>query len=133
LLHLYLLLRGAAQGACVIGFIPQALDRSRHRSLIRSEGLADGGIVVDIFRHHLEHLRKIHQRNECRIESLLLRCIGQGRTRQRRILRQPVIHIQNFLRIGSCRRDLRKQRVRVKRNRRQQLIQFCRRRNRSLR
>jgi hypothetical protein len=126
LLHLHLLFRGAAQSARVISLISQALNRSRDCSLIRREGLTDGRIIVDILRHHVEHLRKIDERDKCRIESLLLRCIRQCCARQRRILRQPVIHIQNFLRIGRSRGDLRKQRIGIKRDRRQQLIQFLR-------
>jgi hypothetical protein len=108
LLHLHLLFRGAAQSARAISLISQALNRSRDCSLIRRECLTDGCIIVDILRHHLEHLRKIDQRDKCRIESLLLRRIRQCCARQRRILRQPVIHIQNFLRIGRSRGDLRK-------------------------
>jgi hypothetical protein len=82
LLNFHLLFRGATQCARAVSLIPQALNRSRDCSLICSECITNGGIIVDIFRHHLEHLRKIHQRNKCRIESLLLCCIRQGCTCQ---------------------------------------------------
>jgi hypothetical protein len=128
-----LLLLTAAQSARVVCLGPQTLDRSRDRTLIRRECIADGRVVVDVLRHHIQHLRKIDQRYKCRIKSLLLSRIGQCRARQRRILRQPVVYIQNFLRIRRGCRDLRKQRIGIKRNRRQQLIQFFRGRNRVLR
>jgi hypothetical protein len=52
-----------------------------------------------VLRHHLQHLRKIHQRNERRIESLLLCRVGERRAGQPLIVLQPVIDIQNLLRI----------------------------------
>jgi hypothetical protein len=76
------------------------LDRSRDCSLIGRKGGADRGIVVDVLGHHVEHARKIHQRNKRRIKSLLLRCIRQCDIGESRVLRQPVVDIQDFLRIG---------------------------------
>jgi len=61
---------------------------------------------VNVLRHHLQHLRKVHQRNERGIESLLLRGVGERRARQIRIGIAPVIHVQNFLRIGRGCHDL---------------------------
>jgi hypothetical protein len=75
LLHYDLLLRSGLQGARSIGLVAQALDRGGDCSLIGRKGRADRGIVVDVLSHHVEHARKIHQRNERRIKSLLLRCI----------------------------------------------------------
>jgi hypothetical protein len=113
LLHFNLLLLVAAQRSCGVCLGPQALNRGSDRSLIRQERLPNGGIVVDVLRHHIQHIGKIYQRDECRIELLLLRRIGERRTRQTGILLQPTIHIENLLRIGRRRRDLREQRIRV--------------------
>jgi len=41
----------------------------------------DGGIVVHMLRHHFQHLGKIHQPDERRIESLLLCRINERRAR----------------------------------------------------
>ena len=79
LLHLDLLLRSAAQGARCVGLRPQPLNRCRHLILIRRDGCPDGGIVVNILRHHPQHLGKADQSNECRVEALLLGSRGQLR------------------------------------------------------
>jgi len=95
--------------------------------------LPDRSVIVDILRHHIQHLRKARQRDKRRIESLFLRRIGELSTRQPRVLLQPVIDIQDFLRIRRRGSDLRQQRIRVERDRSQQLIQLLRRRRRRLR
>jgi hypothetical protein len=77
LLHFHFLLLIAAQRASFVCLRPQPLNRGCNRFLIRQKRVPDRGIIVDVLRHHLQHLRKIHQRDECRIESLLLRCVGQ--------------------------------------------------------
>lgn len=79
-----------------------------------------------MLRHHFEHLRKIHQRDERRIESLLLSRVGQRRARQPGICLQPVIYIQNFLWICRGSGDLGKQGIRIERDRGQQLVQLLR-------
>jgi len=92
--------------------------------LIGRKGLPDRGIIVNVLRHHIQHLRKTGQRDKRRIESLFLCCVGERRSFEVRILLQPVIHIDNFLWIGRCGCDLSQQRIGVKRNRSQQLIQL---------
>jgi hypothetical protein len=79
--------------------------------------LADRRVVVHIFRHHLEDLREIGQRDKCRIESLRLRRIGERGASQVGISLQPIVHIQNFLGIRGGRGDLRQQRIRIKSDR----------------
>lgn len=127
LLHFYRMLRVAAQRSGRVGLRPKPLNRICHCALVAHEFVADCGIVVNVLRHHLEHLREVHQSNERGIKSLLLRGVGERRSREARIGEEPVIHVQNFLRIGRCGHDLRKQRIRIQRNRRQQLVQLLRR------
>jgi hypothetical protein len=55
-----------------------------------------------VLRHHFEHLRKIHQRDEGRVESLLLRCVGERSSGEARILREPVVDVEYLLRIRGC-------------------------------
>ena len=133
LLQLNLLLLGGAQRTGAVGLIAQALDGSGDGSLIGLKCLADGGVVVDILRHHLEHFGEIHQRNKRWIEPLLLRGIGQGYAGESGILRQPIVDIQNFLRVGGGGGDLRKQRVGIESDGSQQLIELGGRRNCRLR
>jgi len=133
LLHLDRLLPIRSQSARRIGLGAQSLNGIRHRRLVRHHGLPDRGIVVDVVRHHLQHIGEVHQRNEGRVEALLLRRIRQLRALQVGIVRQPVVDIQDLLRVRRRRRDLRQQRVRVQRHWRQQLIQLLRIRCRNLR
>jgi hypothetical protein len=72
LLHLDLLLLGAAQRSGVIRLGAQPLDRGSHLRLIGNHSLPNCRIVVDIFRHHLEHVRETEQSKKCRIESMPL-------------------------------------------------------------
>jgi hypothetical protein len=104
------------QRTCGVCLGPQPLDGRRDRSLISREGLTNRSIVVDVLGHHAQYVRKIDQRNECRIKSLLLGRVCEGRTCQPLILLQPVIHVEDFLRIGRSGCDLREQRIRVNRN-----------------
>jgi hypothetical protein len=69
--------------------------------------LSDGGVIIHILRHHVDHFRKVNQRDKRRIESRGLRRIGECCARQVGIGLQPVIHIQNFLRIRRRGRNLR--------------------------
>ena len=75
--------------------------------LIRRDRCSNRGIVVDILRHHLDHLGKADQSDKSRIKPLLLGGGGQLGHGEVLVLPQPVIHIQNLLRIGGSRRDLR--------------------------
>jgi hypothetical protein len=72
MLYLDLLLRIAAKRARSIRLSPQPLNRSSNRSLIGQKRLPEGCVIVDVLRHHSQHVRKIYQRDKCRIESLLL-------------------------------------------------------------
>jgi hypothetical protein len=133
LLHFHLLLGVTLQRPSRVSLGSQSLNRGRNRSLIRQKGLPDGGVIVNVLRHHVQHLRKIRQRNKCRIKPLPLRRIGEGRARKPGVLLQPVIYVQDFLRIRRGGRDLSQQRIGVKRDRSQQLVELLRRGNRRLR
>jgi hypothetical protein len=87
LLYGHGLLLIAAQRARGVGLRSQALDGICHPCLIGREGIPDGGVVVNVLRHHVEDLREIYERDECGVETLLLRRIGEGRSRQAWICR----------------------------------------------
>jgi hypothetical protein len=114
----------AAQRARGVGLTSQALNGICHPCLIGREGIPDGGVVVNVLCHHVEDLREIYECDECGVETLLLRRIGEGGSRQARICRQPIINVQNLLRVGRSRHYLRQQRVRIQGDGRQQLIQL---------
>jgi hypothetical protein len=77
--------------------------------LIGGDGRSNRGIIVDILRHHLHHLGKPSQREKSRIKPLLLGGGGQLRYGEILVLAQPVIEVQNLLRVGGSGRDLRQQ------------------------
>jgi hypothetical protein len=128
-----LLLTVAAKSAGGVGLLAQALDRIHDRALVGLEGLSDGGVIIDILRHHVEHLGKADQRQECGIKPLGLRRIGQSCALEARILVQPVLNVENLLRVGGGGGDLRQQGVGIEGNRREQLIEFLRSGKRRLR
>jgi hypothetical protein len=39
----------------------QSLDRGTHSSLVSIKSLTNGGEVVDVFRHHVDHIGKHHE------------------------------------------------------------------------
>jgi hypothetical protein len=55
--------------------------------LISREGIPDGSEVVNVLRHHVQDLRKIHECNECGVETLLLRRVGEVCSCQARVRR----------------------------------------------
>lgn len=85
----------------------QPLNRSSNRRLVRQKRFADGGVIVDVLRHHGYDLRKIHQRYKCWIEARRLRRVGERGPAEIGILLQPVIDVEHFLRICAGSSDLR--------------------------
>ena len=109
LLHLNLLLLVGAEGSCGIGLAAQALDGSGHLGLVGRHRLANGGVVVDVVRHHLEHGGEGDEREEGRIEPLFLCGVGESGAGEVRVLREPVGDVEDFLWVGGGRCDLREQ------------------------
>ncbi len=124
LLYFYLILLVGPQRARGIGLCAQALNRSGYGRLVRRKCNADSGVIVNIFRHHGHDLRKIHQRDKRGIEARRLCRIGERGAAEIGILLQPVIHVENFLRIGAGSGDLRQQRIRIEGDGSEQLVQF---------
>jgi len=112
--HCLLLIRAQCAGG--VGLRPQPLNGIGDCSLIDGERLTDGGVVVDILRHHVQHLRKIHQCDECWVESLLLGGIGERRSLESRICIDPIVDVQDLLWGRRCRHDLREQGIRIERD-----------------
>ena len=98
-LHLHGLLLIAIERPQGICLLTETLHRIHDRRLIRSERLPDGGKVVDVLRHHVQDLRKINERNESRIKALRLRRIRARLSAQPHVLAQPVVNIEDLLRI----------------------------------
>jgi hypothetical protein len=116
LLHVHLELRIRAQRAGSICLGAQSLNRVGDGRLVSGKCDADGSVIVDVLRHHGDDLREIHQRDERRIESRCLRSIGQRGAGEVGILDQPIINVENFLRIRAGGGDLSQQRIGIERH-----------------
>jgi hypothetical protein len=100
------------------------LDRRHHRCLICLERLANRSVIVDIVGHRIEYGREGHQRYEGRIEALLLGRGSECCAGLTAILLQPIVDIDDLLRVPGGRAYLREQGVRIKSNRCEQLFQL---------
>jgi hypothetical protein len=78
--------------------------------------LPDRGVVVDVFGHHLDDRREVNERDECRIESLLLGGIGKRGPREASVMGEPVVDVENLLRVGGGSGDLCEERVGIERD-----------------
>jgi hypothetical protein len=114
LLDVDLLLCIAAQRSRGICLGAQTLDGSGYLCLVGRHGFPDGRVVVYVLRHHLEDGGEGDERDEGGIEALLLGAICERRAAEVRVLREPVIDVQDLLRVGGGRRDLGEKRVGIK-------------------
>ena len=124
LLHLHILLLVGLQVSGAIGLAPQTLDGRGDRPRISRKCLSDCGIVINIVGHHRNDPGEGAQRQECRIEALFLRGIGERWTGQAGIRGKPVVEVQDLLRIGRRGCDLSQQRVGIQSHRREQLVEL---------
>jgi hypothetical protein len=90
--------------------------------LIRLERLTQRSVVIDVYRHRVQHCGKGHQRDEGRIEPLPLRRVGERLSLQVGVLLHPVVRVENLLRVSRRCTNLREERIRIQRDRSQQLI-----------
>jgi hypothetical protein len=75
-----------------------------------------------VLGHHLKHGREVDQGKKGGIEPLLLCGIGERGAGEVRVLRKPVVNVQNLLWIRGRRCNLGKQRVGIKCDRGQELV-----------
>jgi hypothetical protein len=92
--------------------------------LIGLECRANRGVIIDVLGHRVEHRREGHERYERWIETLLLDRVGECHSRKIAVLFQPIIGIDDLLRVAGCRANLREQGVRIKCDWREQLFQL---------
>jgi hypothetical protein len=104
------------------------LHRRKHARLIRVEGIAQLGRPVNLSAHQIDNIRKMKQRLHRRAEACLLGSSIQRRPFQRLVLKQPVAPVKNLLLIHRCGQHLHQQRIRIKSDWSQQMIE-CRRRS----
>ncbi len=118
------LLGAGPEGARGVGLVAEALDGVGDLSLVAADGLADGGVVVDVAGHHLEDGGEGDEGEEGRIVTLLLGGVGERGAGELRILRDPVGDVEDLLRIGRGGRDLGEQGVGIERDRGEELVEL---------
>ncbi len=107
LLNFDCLLLIGAEGSCGVGLAAEALDGCGDFGLVGRHCLADGGVVVDVVRHHLEDGGEGEESEEGGIEALLLGGAGESGTGEVRVVREKVGDVEDFLRVGGGGCDLR--------------------------
>ena len=117
-------LLGRSQIARRIRLLPQALNRFHHLRLLRDENVAEPRSPLELLVHHREHLRERGERFDARVPILLLDGFDRLLSRQARIAPGPARRLHHLERISGGHEDLRQQRVGIKRDRGEHLIEL---------
>jgi hypothetical protein len=90
----------AVERPCGVGLLAQCLDGGRHRSLICLECSSDRSVIVDVLRHGVEHCGESNESNDGGVKAFALRRVDQRLALQIVVFVQPVVGIDNLLRIA---------------------------------
>ena len=121
-----LLLLGRCQLFVRICLGAQTLDTVHYIGLLREHGVAELLRPVELVAHHVEHRRRGDERSHAFIPSLLIDGGFQGVVLEALVFLQPAAGLYDLERIGRRHHHLSEQIVRVKRDRREQRIDFFR-------
>jgi len=128
--HLLLLVR--FQVAFILSLLAHALHGIHHVALLRQERVAQIGGPLDVVCQALYHVGQTSQGLDAWIPRLLRRSIGERFVLQSRVLRKPLLELDDLEGIRGCRQHLGQQRVWIKGNGRHERIQLVGRNLRSL-
>jgi len=103
---------------------PQILDRIHYVRLLPQKRIPQVGGPPDIAIQQRHHIRKRHQRLHARVPILLPRRLHQFPVTQVSILLQPLLRLNDLQWVSARHQYLAKQRIRIKRNRRHQILQL---------
>ena len=109
-----------------VGFGAQPLDSVHHIGLLRQHGVAEFLGPVELVTHHVEYRRRRDERSHAFIPPLLIDGGFQGVVLEALVFLQPAAGLYDLERIGRRHHHLGEQIVRVKRDRRDQRIDFFR-------
>ena len=104
--------------------LPQVLDRVHHLLLLGKKCVAQPLHPVQLLVHHGEHMRKRDQRLDAGIPVVPLDRLHRLVAGEIGIGPGPARGLNGFDRIGRCHQNLRQQRIRIKRDRCQHLIEL---------
>jgi hypothetical protein len=100
--------------------------------LLGEEGVAEVGRPLDVVGQPLDHVREHGHRLDARVPVHLLHCVRQRLALQIRVLREPLLELDELEWVGRRGKDLRKKRVWIERNRRDERVELFVRNSRSL-
>ena len=120
----YLNLRSGFEGARGLRFLPHDLHCGHHVRLLIVKCLPQTRCPCQIFRHVIEHIRKLYERFHAVIPSLLIHGGAQGASGERFVLLHPVIGNRHLVGKGRSGQDLCHQIVGVERDGSDQSIQL---------
>ena len=108
--------------ACAFG--AQSLDRVHHIGLLRQHGVAELLGPVELVIHHRQHGRRRYELLDARVPVLLVESPLQLVAFQHLVGFGPALGLDHLERIGRRHQHLRQQRVRIERDRRDELIEL---------
>jgi hypothetical protein len=125
--HRHDLLGSAVQPAVSPGPRAHVLHRVHHISLLGQERIPKISGPLDITGQQFKRVRKAYQGLDARVPVLPPGGVHKLRSLDVAVLPEPLLRRHNLQRIGACGQHLAEQRIRVQRNRRDQIIQLVRR------
>ena len=120
------LLLGGLQLAVVPGTGPQPLDRVHDIGLLRQHGVAELLRPIELLRHHRQHGRNLDQRFQAVVPALLGERAGERIALEGLVGLGPAVRLHDLERIGRGDQYLGQQRIRMERDRRDQLVELRR-------
>ena len=119
-----LLLFVRREGALFLGFGAHTLNRIHHVALLRQESISQVRGPLDVVRQLFHQIGKHRHGLYARIPVLLHRGICQRLVLETFVLRQPLLELNDFERIGGGHQRLAEQRIGIKGDRRDKRVQF---------
>ena len=115
------------EGALVLRLLPHPLDGVHDVALLGEEGVAEVRRPLDVVREPLHHVGNRRHRLDGRVPRLLGDRVGQRLVLQLRVLRQPLLELDDLERVGGRHERLGEERVGVEGDRRHQRVELVRR------
>ena len=125
-LRLDLLLLVRLQGPVVLGLLPHPLDGVHDVALLREEGVPEVGRPLDVVREPLHDLGKCRHRLDARVPGLLGDGVRERLVLQVRVLRHPLLELDDLERVGGGHERLGEERVGVEGDRCHERVELLR-------
>ena len=112
-LRLHFLLLGGFKVSSTLGLHAHALNRFHHVILLRQKGITQVGGPLDVFCKLFDHIGQRRHGLHAGIPVFFLESVHQRLVFQVLVLRQPLLKLDDFQRIGGRSENLGEQRIRI--------------------